>query len=95
MGDPLFLKMSIPEMSIGCHLPQLDRTAQICLEIWVLSLVINLGQLGSPENPMTVDFLYRWIFAAEIRLLARLLAFSTRNGFFVRCFIALMAVTLD
>jgi hypothetical protein len=95
MGDPLFHKMSIPEMLIGCHLPQLDRTAQICLGIRVLSLVINLGQLGSPENPMTVDLLYRWIFATEIRLLTRLLAFSTRNGLFVRCFIALMAVTLD
>jgi hypothetical protein len=47
--------------------------------------VINLGQLGSPENLMTVDLLYGWIFAIEIRLLARLLAFSTRNGFFVHC----------
>ena len=82
-------------MSIGCHLPQLDWTTQICLEIWVLSLVINVGKLGSPKNLMTVDFLYRWIFASEIRLLARLLAFSTRNGFFVHCFIALMVVTLD
>jgi hypothetical protein len=72
MGDPLFLKMSI-----GCHLPQLDQTAQIFLEIWVLSLMINLRKLGSPENLMTIDLLYRWIFLIEIRLLTRLLAFST------------------
>jgi len=48
----------IPDMPTGCHLSQLNQMTQIFLEIWELSLALNLRQLGSPENPMTVDLLY-------------------------------------
>jgi hypothetical protein len=54
----------IPNMPTGCHLSQLDRTTQTCLEIWELYHALNLGQCDSPENPMTVDLLCRWILAA-------------------------------
>jgi hypothetical protein len=42
--------------------------------------VLYLGQLGSPEIPMTVDLLCQLILAVEIRLLAHLI-FSLKWGF--------------
>jgi hypothetical protein len=47
----------------------------------LLSLVRNLGQLGSPENPMTVDLLHQLILAVEIRLLACLIGNQKRDFF--------------
>jgi len=55
-------KTPIPGTPTGSHLSQLDRTTQIFPEIWALPFVLNLGQLDSPENPMTVDLLC-WLFS--------------------------------
>jgi hypothetical protein len=57
----------IPDTPTDCHLSQLDRMTQICLELLALSFVLNPRQLGSPEIPMHVDPFCRWISAADIK----------------------------
>jgi hypothetical protein len=61
MGGPLSPETPIPAMLTRYHLSQLDRTTQIYIELWVLPFLLNLGQLGSLEIPVTINYLYRWI----------------------------------
>jgi len=57
MEGSLSPETPIPDTLTNRHLSQLDQKTQTFLELWVLPFMLNPGQLDSPKNPMTIDYL--------------------------------------